>query len=112
MINPSDKQILQLSSGLTTSEDIDCIVSLFKVVRNRDEVSMRRFINSLKSNYGYIIKQESFYYNIEYEVSSYRKNMSIQSMRYNLGILLETELSKLNIVYDFENRTLKKVNQK
>ena len=110
MINPTDKQINQLILGLTINEDIECILSFFRVVRNRDEISMKRFINALKNNFGYIIKQESFYYNIEYEVSNYKKNISIQSMRYKLGTLLETELGKLNIVYDSENRTLKRAN--
>jgi hypothetical protein len=110
MINPTEKQIHQLISDLTTDEDIDCVLSLFRVVRNRDEISMKRFINALRNNFGYIIKQESFYFNMEYDVSSYRKNMSIHSMRYNLALLLEVEFGKLNIEFDSVNRILKKAN--
>jgi len=110
MINPNKNQISQLTLGLTTDEDKDCVVSLFLMVRNKDELSKKRFVNALRANFKDAIQDESFYFNLENEVRKFRKNMSIDSMRFNLGILLESEFNRLNIFLDEESKTLRKAN--
>lgn len=110
MLTPSKNQISKLTSGLTTDEDKDCVISLFLMVRNKDELSKKRFVNALRANFKDAIQDESFYFNLEYEVSKFRKNISIVSMRYNLGLLLEAEFNRLNIFLDEESKTLRKAN--
>ena len=110
MLTPSKNQISQLTLGLSTDEDKDCVISLFIMIRNKDELSKKRFINALKNNFKETIQDESFYFNLEYEISKFRKNMSIVSMRYNLGLLLEEEFNRLNIFLDEESKTLRKAN--